>query len=151
MSFNPYNAPLLIKIEPSLHKWLIICVPHLLAMLLISNVGDLSFFLRLILLMGITVSVTYFLRLHIFLTLKSSVLSISQDSVNNWFVHTTGESELKSVTLMPTSFLSNYLIILNYKLDNSKYLSQKYSVLITKDSQSSKDFRILRARLNISK
>ena len=151
MSSNPYNAPLLIKIEPSLHKWLIICVPHLLAMLLISNVGDLSFFLRLTLIMGITVSVTYFLRLHIFLTLKSSVLSIRQDSVNNWFVHTTGESEPKSVTLMPTSFLSNYLIILNYKLDDSKYLSQKYSVLITKDSQSSKDFRILRARLNISK
>jgi len=150
MSFNPFNAPLSLKIKPSIQKWLIILVPHLLAILLLSNVGDLPFLLKLALIIGILVSMVFFSRLHLFQSLKHSVLSIRQDSVKNWFVLTAGESELKAVTLMPSSFVSNHFIILNYTLQNPKYLSQKFSVLITKDSLAVDDFRVLRARLKMS-
>ncbi len=126
-------------------------LPHLLAILLISNIGNLSFLLKLIVILGALISAIYFLRLHIFQTLKHSVLLIRQDSVNNWFVLTAGESELRSMTLMTTSFVSNYFIILNYRLDDSSYLSKECTALITNDSLLKEEFRILKAKLKMFK
>ena len=147
MSFNPFSAPLSLKIKPSFQKWLMITIPHIFALFVIGFVGDLSLIVKLVLLIVIIISLIFFSRKHLFQSSKYAVLSIRQDSAKNWFILARGKDELKAVDLMSSSFVSNYFIILNYKPKYSNYLSNKYSVLITKDSLSTDNFRQLKARL----
>jgi len=84
--------------------------------------------------------------LHYFRNLNNSVISIQIDSADNWYLTTAKNTNL-SASLLPTSFNSNILIILNYIDINN----QKYSVLITPDSLSNDEFRRLQVRLKNTK
>ncbi|GAA0403449.1 hypothetical protein GCM10009133_10160 [Cocleimonas flava] len=65
-----------------------------------------------------------------------------QDSRNNWFIKNALEEE-KTVDLQAESFVSNYLLILNFA-DNKK---KSYTVIVTPDSVSKDLFRQLRVVL----
>ncbi len=141
------NRMISLIIKPSFQKRLIVFLPHLLASLIVLYVVDLSLFTLFILVLGIAVSLVYYSKLHIFQSLKKSVLSIKQDSAKNWFISTKNGYHEEAVNLLGSSFVSNRFIILNYAHNNSVNLFPKYSVLITKDSLSTDEFRRLRVHL----
>ena len=149
MLFNPLNAPFYQVIESSLQKALLILFPHLATLALVLGVSVFPLAIKLLLVIVITLSTLYYSRLHLLQTLKKSVKTIQYDSANNWFVKTydeNHESSLKSVVLLPSSFISKALIVLNYR-DNT---GSNYSALITADSISSNEFRRLRVRLKLT-
>ena len=147
MSFNPFNAPIFLKITPSLQKYLMTSAPHLFALLLISTI-NLPPVLLLILIICIAWSFIYFLRLYCFQSSQNSVVSIQQDSVKNWRILLANDNKTKRAHLLPSSFTSSYFIILIYNLDNSTRINKNYSVLITRDSLPKESFRILKVKLN---
>lgn len=146
MPLNPFIKPLFLTIRPSLQKWLIIVVPHLLVILFIINIEIFPLWSKLILAMLITVSFAYYFQSHLALKLNKSVVSIQQDSVKNWFIilsSSDNNSKPKSVSLLPSSFISNVFIVLNFKDNNESH----YSVIIMPDSISSNNFKYLYIKL----
>ena len=149
MSANSFKTPLSIDIQPSLQKYLIVSMPHIFALILLVFIKNLPLLLLVFLVSAILFSFSYFLRLHCFHSLGRSITSLQLDSMNNWIVRLTNQQEEKKASLMTSSFVSNRLIILIYKLDNTHYFYNNYSVIITKDSLSKEKFRILKAKLTI--
>lgn len=149
MSFNPLNVPLDYSIQPSLQKALLIVVPHIVGIVLVLSFGVFTFWLKLLFIVIILASGLYYLRLHFLQKSKKSVISIQQDSVNNWYITThdkNHEAASKSVILLASSFVNKYLMVLNYRDTNKSY----YSAIITPDSISSNDFRRLQVRLKLT-
>jgi len=145
MSINHLNKPFSLKIKASLLKKLLILLPHLFAVGLIFLIEPFPGYLGAFLLALIILSAIYYYRLHISKKLKQSVYYISQDSAKNWLVTTRGDM-LQQVTLLDSSFTSNFLIIINY-IDINK---NKYCVIIMHDSLANDEFRRLLLRLNLT-
>ena len=149
MSLNPLKVPLLIEIKPTLQKVLLIFTPHFLALILVASLDVFSLAVKGILLIFILISTGYYFQLFVMQKSKKSVLSIQQDSANNWFITTHDkdhEAAPKSVILLASSFVNKYLILMNYRDINKSY----YSAIITPDSISSNDFRRLQVRLRLT-
>ncbi len=149
MSINPIISPLNIAIKQSMQKWLILVIPHLMAIILSLAVTSFPLWLKVSLFILTVLSFIYYSRLHLFQNSDKSVLSIQQDSAKNWFVTLNkkhGEAEPKSVKLLPSSFISKSLIILNYRDDQRS----NYRVLITPDSYSTNEFRHLSIRIKLT-
>ena len=136
------NGYFSISIHASPQKWVIILLPHLITFIVVFSLNQVSILLSIMLLFAIAYSSYYFLHLHIWLDSKRSVTSIYQDSRNNWFLMDSANEET-SVNLQTDSFMSNYLVILNF-IDNKKI---KYSVIITSDSIPRDIFRQLKVIL----
>lgn len=149
MSPNPFNVPLSIDIKPTLQKALLIIIPHLLALVLVVSMTVFSLIIKLILLTLILLSLGYYYQLHINQKTKKSVMTIQQDSVNNWLITLHNKDQQappKSVILLASSYTSKYLIVLSYHDINKSY----YSAIITPDAVSSNDFRRLQVRLKLT-
>ena len=147
MPLNPFLKPLSLTIKPSLQKWLIIIVPHLLGLLLITSIDMFPLWSKFIIGVFITLSFTYYYQYHIALKLKKSVVLIQQDSVKNWFItlsNNTNNNDPKSVNLLPSSFKSKLFIVLNFQDNNGSY----YRAIILPDSISSINFKHLYIELN---
>ena len=142
MPQNIFTKPLDLSPKASPQIWMMVVIPHLLALSLVLIAMFKSPLIVVILSLVIIFSLFYFLRLFVFKSLKKSVRSIHQDSVNNWYV-VAANSAQQSALLLPSSFVSKLLIMLNYTGINNV----KYSVLITPDCVSEDEFRRLRVRL----
>ncbi len=148
MPINPIISPFKLVIKPSTQKWLILLIPHLIGAVLLLSVAAFPFWLKAFLISLIALSFSYYLRLHLTQSTPKSVLSIQQDSAQNWFITLNsklGETEPKSVELLPSSFISKALIVLNYRDDQRS----TYGVLLTPDSNSINDFRHLTIRIKL--
>jgi len=148
MPVNPIISPLKLAIKPSMQKWLILVIPHFMGILLLLSVASFPLWLKAILIIFIILSFIYYLRLHLTQSAKNAVLSIQQDSAKNWFItlnSKSGETEPKSVELLPSSFISKALIVLNYRDDQRS----NYGVLLTPDSNSINEFRHLTIRIKL--
>lgn len=148
MSANSFNTPLFLAIKPSIQKSWVVLAPHALALVLVASVSVFSLLIKFIIIALILISAITFYRLHLKQNLKKSVISIQQDSAKNWFLTTYDKGQdnnVKSVILLPSSFISKMLIVLNYRDDSGSY----YSVMLTPNCISSNEFRRLRVRVNI--
>ena len=149
MSLNPLIKTFYLTIRPSLRVWLLIVIPHLLAILLIVSFGVFPLWSKVVLIITIAVSFTYYYRSYFTLKLNNSIVSIEQDSVKNWFIVLYGggnNEDPRSVHLLPSSFISNVFIVLNFQ-DNS---GLNYSTIIISDSISSRDFKYLYKKLKLT-
>jgi len=136
------NRNFSISIYASPQKWVLVLFPHFFSFIVVLSVVQVSTLLSIVLILAIAYSGYYFLHLHIWLDSKKSVKLIYQDSRNNWFLMDSTGAE-KIVSLLPESFNSNYLIILNF-IDNKKI---KYSVIVTPDSVPRDLYRQLKVTL----
>jgi len=130
-------------------KWLLLSIPHVLGIIILLSVDAFPLMLKVFLIILIVLSFSYYLRLHLVLTSKKSVLFIKQDSAKNWFItfnSKPAETELISVKLLPSSFISRFLIVLNYQDSQDT----KHSILITKDSCYSNEFRYLMIAIKLA-
>lgn len=146
MPLNPFNNPISLTIRPSLQTWLIIVAPHLIAFFLIVNIEVFPLWAKCISAIIIIASFAYYFLYYLALKLKKSVTSIKQDSVENWFImlaNNDNDEELKSVSLLPSSFISRFIIILNFIDKKDTY----YTVVIMPDSISSINFKHLYIKL----
>lgn len=136
------NKNLSIAIHASPQKWILVLLPHFVSFIVVFSLVQVSILLSLVLILLIVFSTYYFLRLHLFFNASRSVKTIYQDSRNNWFLISATNDEIK-VSLLPESFSSNFLIIINY-IDSNQ---DKYVVVITPDSVPSELFRQLKVNL----
>ncbi len=145
MSSNQIKIPFHLTICFSTQKCCLIVIPHLIIFILCLTIGTYLLIPRLIIATLIILSLVYYLRQHIFLSLQKSIIAVSTDSMKNWFL-TLQDGSKKSVNLLDTSFANKWLIILNYADINNR----KNSVFFTPDSLSIEDFRRLIVRLKVT-
>jgi len=146
MLSNPFNTPLALEIKPSFQKWLIVLAPHLLVLMVVLSLDVFNYGLKIILVILIIISANYYIFLYLRQTLEKSITMIFQDSSKNWLIKTNNQAQ-KTVLLMPSSFINNKLILLNF-IDSK---NKKYYALITPDSLSKSDFRHLFVRIKLGK
>lgn len=148
MSLNSFNSPLSLRIEPSYQKWALILVPHFLALLMAALLEVFNPISKILIIILVCISSVYYIRLHIRKTLKKSVQRIYQDSNKNWFIDvndTDYEYIKKEVRLLDSSFISQFIIIMNLLDDNNI----SYTALIAPDSLPKDEFRRLVVRFRM--
>jgi hypothetical protein len=149
MPLNQFTSPLYIVSKPSLQKMLLIAIPHLLVLIMVASLDVFAMELKLGLIFVILLSTYYYLRLYYFQTSNKSVIELKQDSAKNWMISTINTMKAQesfSVDLLPTSFISKWLIILNF-VDNNR---SHYKVIFTPDSLSANEFRHLYTRIKLT-
>ncbi|MGB1311003.1 MAG: protein YgfX [Leucothrix sp.] len=143
---SPFSAPLRLQIPSSLTTLLMILVPLCFIAGVVLWYTPIHWgFLLAVVLVDIAVAY-YFVRLHYWQNVKLSVLEINQDAQGQWSILTnTTKDDWQLVTLLPTSFISTFLIVLNFQ---SK--KRRYSVILPADSLDKDTFRRLRVRIKVA-
>jgi len=143
---SPFNAPLRLDIPVAIGTLLIIVVPLLFIALVVLVFTPIHWgFLLLVVLLVATIGF-YFTRLHYWQNLKFSVLEINQDAQGQWSVRTNSkENDWHFVTLLETSFVSTFLLVLNFQGKR-----RRYSVILPADSLDKDTFRRLRVRIRVA-
>jgi hypothetical protein len=140
---SPFTAPLRLDIKGSLSTALLIVAP------LSVIAGTVIFFtpwpwyllcLPIALLVAVGV---YFFNLHYKQSSKKSVLEINQDAEKQWAVLVGEKWHL--VDLLPNSFVSPWLIVLNFKGPTGRF-----SVILPADSMDEDTHRRLRVRVRMA-
>lgn len=149
---TPFDAPLRLTVPPSA---LMIVVPILWLILIfamskniftLATSGNIFDWISLILVLAPLAAAYYLIRLHYWQNLKSSILEINQDNLGQWSLRTNnGENDWKFVTLRSTSFVSKYLIVLNFQGEKSIH-----SVIFPATSLDKDTFRRLRVRVKVA-
>jgi len=146
MSDHPFTKPINISLIKTPQKMLIVVLPHLIAFFAVLIIDIFPLWVKGLVSVIIVASLYYYFRLHYFSNLKKSIMSIQLDSTNNWYLTSTNNRKI-AASLLPSSFISNILIILNYIDINNR----KFNIIITSDSLSKSEFRRLRVRLKNTK
>ncbi len=149
MTKTDNNKTLHIKLQSSLLKRLFIVVPHLIVILIIfaclfwTDTKSIYLFVSVIL---ITFSFIYFFKLHIKKDLKNSVLCISKNTNDDWYLDSK-EIKNQKVFISGSSFASELLIILNLVDQTNK----QFSAIVTRDSIEIAQFRKLKVYIKTHK
>ncbi len=149
MSSIQFKQALTIKIKSSLSKKLLIVLPHVIVVVILFIFLDfkgLTLIYFLLSLLCITLSLIYFVRLHLLFSSNQSIYNIHNNINDNWSL-ILRNNEKVNVSISGTSFSSNLLIILIFK-DESK---KQYSVIIIRDSVTQSEFRRLKVRIKTRK
>jgi len=97
-------------------------------------------------LIGIALSLVYFVRLHLTLRANKSIYNITKNSNGEWNL-ILKKCAVSNVLVSTTSFVSNSLIILIFVDASNKH----YTALITPDSTNEDIFRRLKVNIKTSK
>jgi hypothetical protein len=132
-----------LQLKPSKSINRMLLAVHLLvaSIMLLTTPSILIFVLSLL---AITVSYVYFYRWHVAQSLKKSIVEVSLNALNVWSVRTVS-TKYNEVTLLSSRFISQYLIILNFRISPMR----RYTVLIVKSEIGENKFRHLSVRLKI--
>lgn len=155
---SPFSAPLRLAIPATYMISLLVIVPLLFIAIVVLWYTPIHWSL-LLLVVGFDCAIAYyFLRMHYWQNLKSSVLEINQDIKGQWSVlpNTDGHADAHShsdykennwqfVVLLKTSFVSTLLIVLNFQGEN-----RRYTVIIPAGSLDEDTFRRLRVRVRVA-
>ena len=150
VSISSFNQPFSIELKPSRAKLSLIVLIHLaigIVLLVAMTLSNFNGFIFAVSLFCIVISCVYSICLHIKLNLKKSILAINDDLNKDWKI-TLKDNHFKNVTLSPASFISNYIILLNFRdiLEKSDYTSVITPYCVSKD-----DFRRLKVLVKTNK
>lgn len=95
---------------------------------------------KIILSIAIACGLMLFLRLYIYRGAQKAIVKIRLDSKGDWLLTDNKQNKIK-VTLRGDSICSLYLVLLNFKVIDSR---KKISVIILPDALSNENFRQLR-------
>lgn len=144
-----FDRPL--SITPASSFWLnlLVILSHALVFVFVILLLDIELVFALILILMIAMSLAYYFQLHISKTLRKSVQyavhSFHKGEDKGWSVRLSHQKEDLSVVIQPSSFVSNRLIILNFKDHHNK----TYSLMIPADSVTQPVNRQLKVRLKV--
>ena len=120
-----------------------IAIVHILVFMIILLMTDsTSVFFILLLIIVLGSSCLYYYQWHVMRTLDKSILELKISALGDWSALVYSDKWIK-VDLLCHSFVSSYLIILNF----SSIDSTSYIVLITKNMFHKDEFRHLKVRL----
>lgn len=144
---SPFTEPLRLEIPKSFTTLLMIVLPLLFIALVVVWYTPIhwAWLLAVVLVEGVVAG--YFVRLHYWKNLKPSILEINQDARGQWSVlANVNEDDWRLVELLPTSFVSTFLIVLNFKDEKRR----RYSVILPAGSLDDDTFRRLRVRIRVA-
>lgn len=149
MPLNKFNQSFTLKLKLSLARQAFILIPHgfiacILAVFWVLNEVTTVYFLVSLLCMSI--SLIYFVRLHLIGNLNKSIRTIQKSVNNNWSL-TFKDGTEENVRIAGTSFSSNNLVIITFK----NVAEKNHTVLITPDSIDQNLFRILKVLIKTTK
>ena len=141
---SPFDMPLRLEVPSSTTILLMIIIPLIFIVIVVLWYTPIYWaWLLLVVIVNMAVAY-YFVSLHYWQTLRSSILEINQDEKGQWSVLTKATG-WQLVTLLPTSFLSTFLIVLNFKGDK-----HRYSVILPAGCLDDDTFRRLRVRIKVA-
>ncbi len=144
-----FERPLVIEPTASSQLKTLLFVSHAVAISVVFIFSQ-NLTVSLLLLPVVALSLLYYYRWHISNTLKKSVLSVQHHFQSNtqhkWSI-TPAESSKADliVELLPSSFVSTGLIILNFKAEDN----QRYTCIIFSDAITAEQHRQLRVRIKV--
>ena len=151
---SPFNAALRLEIPATCIISLLVIVPLLFIAIVVLWYTPIHWSLLLLVVCFDCAIGYYFLRMHYWQNLKSSVLEINQDIQGQWSVltnaHTPTHTHAKGndwqfVVLLKTSFVSTFLIVLNFQGEK-----RRYTAIIPAGSLDDDTFRRLRVRVRVA-
>ncbi|PWQ97707.1 protein YgfX [Leucothrix pacifica] len=140
---SPFTAPLRLDIKGSLGVVLLIVMPLLLIAATVVFFTPLAWFWLCLPVCMLGLVAAYYLKLHYWQSLAKSVLEINQDAEKQWAVLAGEKWHL--VDLLPTSFVSPLLIVLNFKGPTGSFV-----VILPADSLDANTHRRLRVRVRMA-
>jgi len=143
MSTKNFNKPFVIELQADKLTWSMVLIPHLFAIFVLAVISHIPIYVKVTLLSLVFFSLYFYLRKHAFKNLKCSVRKIKLDSMKNWSIFL-NNNEQHRAELLPTSYMSNWLIILNFKSDAGCV----QSAILTRFNIDPDCFRRLKIRLN---
>ena len=144
-----FDRPLIITPTTSFWLSVVVIVSHVFTLLFVVVLLDIMPLYTVPLVLMIALSLAYYYKLHISKRLNKSVLyavhSFHKGQDHHWLIRLPHKNEDLKVAILPTSFVNNILVILNFKDHNN----QKYSLMIPADSVPKHVNRQLRVRLKV--
>ena len=138
-----FNKPLGLQLKSSKDIAIMIAIMHILVVIIILLMTDPTpVFPILLLIIILSGSYFYYYQWHVMRTLDKSILELRINALGDWSVLLSTEKCIK-VNLLCNSFVSSYLMVLNFSSINSI----NYIVVITKNMLSKDELRHLRVRL----
>ena len=143
---SPFTSPLRLEVPPSLISILMIIIPLFFIAVVVLVYTPIHWGFLLAIVLADCGVVYYFLRLHYWKNLKSSILEINQDTNKQWFVLLNAkENDWQPVVLRPNSFVSTFLVVLNFQGEK-----RRHSVIFPAGSLDEDTFRRLRVRIKVA-
>lgn len=140
---SPFSAPLRLEVRAGLATVLLIIGPLLLIAGTVVFFTPWPWYLLCLPVVLLVVVAVYFLNLHYRQSLKSSILEINQDAEKQWAVLVGEKWHL--VDLLPNSFVSPWLMVLNFK-----GRAGRFTVILPADSLDDDTHRRLRVRIRMA-
>ena len=147
MSFDTYNAPLVLKPKYSLQLAIFIIGLHSIAIIFVSVFFPANWIYKALIILLIGISGFYYYRLHSQKCSYRSIQQVSLSADNQWQVMTASDQTNYTAELLPTSMISRMLIVLNFKIISS---SKRYTLIIPNDAIEHEQARKLRARIRVA-
>ena len=145
MSYDTYKAPLNLNPAFSLQLTVFIVGLHAFTILFVLLFFPTALIYKICLTSVIGMSGIYAYRLHIQRQLKYSIKQVMLSVDNQWEITLANRTEKLAATLLPSSMINRYLIILNFKLSSG----ESCSLIITNDAVDKTLVRRLRARIRV--
>ena len=142
---SPFTTPITLRVRPSQITLLFMLVPILLITALVFGYTAIDWlWLGLIGFFNLAVAY-YFICLHYLQSLSHSVVMIEQGDHQQWLLQTVGSEFAEDAELLGNSFVSRYLLVLNFK-----GLKRHYTVILPASSFDADTFRRLRVRIKVA-
>lgn len=147
MLSRPFDKALQLKPRASATLVVLLVFLHLIAMLSVVAVILESHRILFLLIPILSYSAYYTIRKYALLSLRSSVIGISQSTDGDWSLRLYDQSELH-VVLCDDSYVHPLMVILNFKITNSY---RRLSLPLFRDALDAEPHRQLRSRLKLSR
>ena len=141
---SPFSAPVRLAVPASRVTALLIILPLLFVSVMVFWFTPWPWYLAILPGLFCAALAGYFLKLHYCQQLPRSVLEINQDGQGQWAIRCyAGEWQLAK--LMPDSFVSTVLVIMNFTVEK-----RRYTVILPAGCLDDDTFRRLRVRIRVS-
>jgi len=148
---SPFSSPLRLTVVATRSTALLIILPLLFIAASVAVFTQWHWGLSILVSAGLAVAAYYYLKLHYWQSCQKSVTEFNQDEEGQWSVlcpnlpRQKSQSDWVLVKLLGNSFLSTWLLVLNFKGEG-----KRFSVLLPADSLDKDTFRRLRVRLRVT-
>ena len=142
---NNFSQALDISFKPNNKIAIALALLHLFVAIIFITATQLPLYILFITILSLFISYLYYYLWHVSYSLSKSIIQLKMNTSGEWTLVNSKNKTIK-VTLQPSSFVSQYLLLLNFNSPNNK----QYTVLIEKSMVSRDEYRYLKVRLKTS-
>jgi hypothetical protein len=148
---SPFSSPLRLTVVATKTTVQLIVLPLLFIALSVGFLSQWHWMFSIAIAVVLSLAAFYYLKLHAWQHLAKSVTEFNQDSEGEWSLlcpnlyREKSQSEWVLAELLGNSFVSSWLVVLNFKGEG-----KRFTVILPADSLDSDTFRRLRVRLRVT-